>query len=47
MARNERTGKGIGKIASQGLKNPGSLSNTQIQKLAGSALTQRPPKRGK
>ena len=45
MPKNERTQKPIGKIASQGLKNPGSLTNREIQKLAGSALTQRPDKK--
>lgn len=45
MAKNERTGTPIGKIAAQGLKDPGSLTKAQIQKLASSALTQRPPKK--
>lgn len=45
MANNEKTSKEIGKIASQGLKNPSSLTNQQIKKLAGSALTQRPNKK--
>ena len=42
MAKNEKTSKRIGKIASQGLRDPGSLTNKQIQSLAGSANTQRP-----
>jgi len=45
MAKNERTGKSIGSIAAKGLKSPGSLTKPQIRKLAGSALTQRPPKK--
>ncbi len=44
MPRNEKTGTKIGKIASQGLKDPKSLSQTQIKSLAASALTQRPNK---
>ncbi len=43
----ERTSKPIAKIAAQGLKDPGSLTNKQIQKLAGSALTQAPNKKPK
>jgi len=42
MSKNEKTGKTVGSIAAQGLKNPGSLTNSQIKTLAGSALTQRP-----
>jgi len=45
MPKGEKTGKGVGSIASKGLKNPGSLSKSQIQKLAGSALTQRPDRK--
>lgn len=44
MAKNEKTGKGPGSIAARGLRDPGSLSKKEIQKLAGSALTQRPDK---
>ena len=40
MGKNERTGKGVGSIASQGLRNPGSLTNRQIKTIAASALTQ-------
>lgn len=49
MARNERTSKSVGSIASKGLKNPGSLTNKEIKKISGSVLTQRPdkPKKGK
>ena len=44
--RNESTSKAIAKIASKGLKDPGSLSNAEIRKLSGSALTQKtPPKK--
>jgi hypothetical protein len=42
MSKNERTSKPVGKIASQGLRSPSSLSNKQIKTLAASALTQRP-----
>jgi hypothetical protein len=42
MGKNEKTGKGVGHIASQGLRNPGSLTNKQIKTIAASALTQRP-----
>lgn len=45
MGKNEKTSRGIGSIASQGLKKPSSLSNQQIKKLAGSVLTQRPDKK--
>ncbi len=41
MARNEKTGKGVGKIASKGLRT-GRLTGTQTRKVSGSALTQRP-----
>jgi len=45
MPKNEKTSKKISKIASKGLKYPGSLSRTEIKKLAGSALTQTPDKK--
>jgi hypothetical protein len=45
MARNEKTSKEVGKIAAKGLKDPGSLTNKDIQKLSGSVLTQRPDKK--
>jgi hypothetical protein len=45
MARNEKTSKSIGSIASRGLRNPGSLTNKEIRKIAGTALTQRPDKK--
>jgi hypothetical protein len=44
MAKNEKTSGGVSKIAAQGLKNPSSLSNSQIRKVCGSALTQAPDK---
>jgi hypothetical protein len=42
MAKNEKTGTRVGRIASRGLRNPGSLTNKQIKSLAASTLTQRP-----
>jgi hypothetical protein len=39
MAKNERTSKAIGTIAAKGLKDPSSLTKTEIKKLAGCALT--------
>jgi len=42
MAKNEKTSKPIGKIASKGLQKPSSLTNAQIKKVCGSVLTQRP-----
>jgi hypothetical protein len=47
MGKNEKTSKSVGKIASQGLRAPSTLSNKQIKTLAASALTQRPDKKGK
>lgn len=46
MAKNEKTSKGVGSIASKGLKDPASLTKKEIQKLAGSALTQSPDNKG-
>ena len=43
MAKNEKTGKQVGKIASKGLKT-GKLTKKETQKVSGSALTQRPDK---
>lgn len=45
MAKNEKTGIRVGKIASQGLKAPSTLTTKQIKTLAGSVLTQRPDKK--
>ncbi|MET4364286.1 hypothetical protein ABIB06_004885 [Bradyrhizobium sp. LB8.2] len=42
MGKNEKTGKGVGSIASKGLQKPGSLTNKEIKTLSASALTQRP-----
>lgn len=44
MPKNEKTSKSIASIASQGLKNPKSLTPTEIKKISGSALTQAPDK---
>lgn len=41
MARNEKTGKSVGKIASKGLRT-GKLTKTETRKVSASALTQRP-----
>ena len=40
MAANEKTSAAVAKIASKALKSPGSLTATEIKKLAASALTQ-------
>jgi hypothetical protein len=40
MAVNEKTSATVAKIASKGLKAPGSLTNDEIKVLAASALTQ-------
>lgn len=45
MAKNEKTSKNIGSIASKGLRNPNSLTNNEIKKISGSVLTQRPDKK--
>jgi hypothetical protein len=42
MGKNEKSGKSTGSIASQALRNPGSVSKPQIKSLAASVLTQRP-----
>jgi hypothetical protein len=51
MAKNEKTHKSIGTIASKGLRDPGALTKPEIKKIAGSVLTQRPdhksPPKGK
>ena len=49
MAKNEKTGKGIGSLASKAMRTPSKMTNTEIKKLGASALTQRPdkPKGGK
>lgn len=47
MAKNEKTSPSVAKIASKGLKKPGSLTNTEIKKVSGSALTQAADKKNK
>ncbi|MEZ2142411.1 antitoxin Xre/MbcA/ParS toxin-binding domain-containing protein [Bradyrhizobium sp. DN5] len=42
MAKNARTGKGVGSTAPHRLRGPGSLTNKRIKAVAASALTQRP-----
>lgn len=42
MAKNEKTSDKVGSIASQGLRDPKSLTPSQIKTLAASALTQVP-----
>ncbi len=44
MAKNEKSGKDTASIAARGLKDPGSLTKTEIKKISGSVLTQRPNK---
>jgi hypothetical protein len=41
---NERTSKSIASIVSRGLKNPETLTNAEIKKIAATALTQAPNK---
>lgn len=41
MAKNEKTGKGVGKTASKGLRT-GKLTRAGTRKVSASALTQRP-----
>ncbi|MCH8091204.1 MAG: hypothetical protein IIC57_02535 [Proteobacteria bacterium] len=41
VAKNEKTGKGIGKTASKGLRT-GKLTKAETRKVSASALTQRP-----
>jgi hypothetical protein len=44
MAKNEKTGKKVASIASKGLRDPGSLTKTEIKKISASVLTQAPDK---
>ena len=48
MAKNEKTGKDVGTIASKGLRT-GKLTQAETRKISASALTQRadkvPPKK--
>lgn len=46
MASNEKTGKGVGSIASRGMRDPGSLTNREIKAVSASAMTQRPDNKG-
>ncbi len=41
MAKNEKTGKRVGKVASKGLRT-GKLTKAETRKVSASALTQRP-----
>jgi hypothetical protein len=43
--KNEKTSKTIGSIASKALKNPKSVSQKDVRRLAGSVLTQRPDRK--
>ncbi|MGR3177229.1 MAG: hypothetical protein ACUZ8E_04130 [Candidatus Anammoxibacter sp.] len=45
MAKNEKTSKTLGSLASKALRKPGSLTKPEIRRLGGSALTQRPDKK--
>jgi hypothetical protein len=45
MANNEKTGKDVGSLASKALRDPGSVTKSQIKTIAASALTQRPDHR--
>jgi len=47
MARNEKTSKSIGSLASKGLKTPSKLTNKEIKRISGSVLTQRPDRKKK
>lgn len=47
MGKNEKSGSKVGQIASQGLRDPSSLTNKQIKTIAASALTQRPDHKSK
>lgn len=38
----EKTSSSVGSIASKGLRDPGSLTKSQIRQVSASALTQRP-----
>jgi hypothetical protein len=40
LARNEKTSPKVAPLASKGLKNPKSLTPTEIKKVSASALTQ-------
>jgi len=42
MGKNEKSGKSVGSLASKALRDPGSVTKSQIKTIAASALTQRP-----
>ena len=42
MAKNEKTSQNVASIAARALRDPASITKGQIQKLAGSVLTQAP-----
>lgn len=44
MSKNEKSSTRVAKIASKGLRDPGSLTKAQIKSLSGSVLTQTPDK---
>jgi carnitine O-acetyltransferase len=44
MGKDEKTGKDVASIASKGLRDPGSLTKTEIKKISASVLTQAPDK---
>ncbi|MDG5489355.1 hypothetical protein NYR55_12085 [Sphingomonas sp. BGYR3] len=44
MAANEKSSARTAKIASKALRDPGSLSKTEIKSLGGAVLTQAPDK---
>jgi hypothetical protein len=45
MGKNEKSGKDVGSLASKALRDPGSVTKSQIKSIAASALTQRPDHR--
>lgn len=47
MAANEKTSQSIAAIAARALKNPAAVTNTEIKKLAATALTQTKDKKAK
>lgn len=47
MAKNEKTSKRMGTLASKALKGKKKLTKKQIQSLGGGLLTQRPDKKKK
>lgn len=44
MASNEKTSPALARLAAKALRAPSALTNAEIQKLAGSVLTQTPDK---